>query len=153
MLKQQEALDLIASVKARAPEVVELACRVSLAVRIETELLRQARFRLLPRAGAWVEAELWFCPLVQVRAATSISLLPEVARILRRDLQDAGLLGAAWDVLRRVHRHESESLQLEEEVAYLALTKTDVAMERIDSLFGRALAAIDLPGRAGVPTV
>ena len=58
------ALALVRGFEAISPAAVRLARAVSLAVRVEPELLRRARLALVPGADAGTEADLWFSPLV-----------------------------------------------------------------------------------------
>ena len=75
---------LLETTEKRFPNAVRLARVVSLASRIEPELLRQARLQLLPSLDAGAEADLWFSPLVQSSTPLALTLRPAVADLLRR---------------------------------------------------------------------
>lgn len=122
------------------PDALRLAEVVSLAVRVEPELLRAARLRLLPGVEAGAEADLWFSPLVQSRSPAGIVFHAAVTHLLRRrltenDANDAdgekgGLLSAAWEVVEGAHRHTSPAVLLEERLAWLALSGQDEEVKR-----------------------
>ncbi|HKQ89198.1 MAG TPA: hypothetical protein VJZ77_00845, partial [Blastocatellia bacterium] len=61
-----------------SPDAVQLALLVSLAARVEPELLRAMRLRHLPKVDAGAEADLWFSPLVQASSPLGIVLRPDV---------------------------------------------------------------------------
>ena len=60
------------------PDALRLGELVSLAARIEPELLRAVRLELTPFDAA-AEADLWFSPLVETRTADWIALVPAAA--------------------------------------------------------------------------
>src|SRR5882724_10967403 len=105
----------------RAPAAA-LAEAVSLAIRIEPQLLRKMRLELFPAADAGVEADLWFSPIVESRAPSGIVLQQEAALVLRQRLKEKpSTLEAAWGVIERLHGSISPALFAEERLAYLAL--------------------------------
>src|SRR5262245_58523469 len=68
------------------PEATELARAVSLRVRAEPALVRTLRLGFQPRSGAWIEADLYFSPLVAQRTPDWIVLDAQLAEALRDDL-------------------------------------------------------------------
>jgi len=130
--------------------VAQLAKVVSIAARIEPELLRSARLRLLPAVHAAAEADLWFSEIVASRSARRIVLSPDVASALRQSLaEDQTLLKAARDVVAKAHENAPAVVQLEEEITYLALTGGDVT-EAINAKLMMVLNAIALERRTGL---
>ena len=150
----EEADELIESVSRDYPDAVRLARVVSLAARVEPELLRSARLTLLPEVDAGVEADLWFSPLVQADNPLALMLVPEVEDRLRRQLaQNQQLLNDAWNVLKRVHRDSPPAIRLEEEVTCLLLSDDPHAPMTICQLLEPVVSAIiqqeDRRGLAG----
>src|SRR5260370_37369189 len=120
MHSDEEMLSLLEDVRREDPGAVRLARVVSLAVRVEPELLRHARLVLLPGEDAGAEADLWFSPLVQSDNPLALVLLPEVKQLLQQDLaKNQELLDRAWSVLKEVHRDAPPVIKLEEEVTWL----------------------------------
>lgn len=133
------------------PPAARLARIVSLAARVEPELLRAVRLRLLPHADAGVEADLWFSPLVQSQSPLALAMEPQVVDVLRMQLAaEPGLLHGAWAVLREVHRDAPATLQLEEQITWLALVGTDEALQRIDEVLRPVVAAMVQQDRRGL---
>jgi type VI secretion system protein ImpC len=99
-----------------------LAEAVSLAIRIEPQLLRKMRLDLFPALDAGVEADLWFSPVVESRASSGIVLRQPAAQVLRHRLgEKPSMLEAAWRVIELLHRNISPAIFAEERLAYLAL--------------------------------
>ena len=135
----------------------DLARAASLAVRVESQLLRRLRLALLPGLDAAAEADLWFSPLVGARDSTSFTWAPGVAAILRAELKQRF---AARDPARRpvdpaivrqhvvaAHATASPLVQLEEELAWLAFT--DAPAAAIERALGRVVRAFEHePGAA-----
>jgi hypothetical protein len=133
---------LIKTVGARRPLVVSLGEAVSLAVRVEPQLVRRARLELVPEADASTEADLWFSALVDVGSTTAFMLLPEVAAEFRRRLAtNRDRLEHAWTVTREVHRNTAPAIALEEEVNYLALAEGPESA-RLQERLQRAVVAL-----------
>jgi type VI secretion system protein ImpC len=126
----------------------ELAEAVSLAIRIEPQLLRRMRIELFPSADAGVEADLWFSSVVESRAASGIVLNSEAAELLRHRLKEKPtVLEAAWRVIELLHRNISPALFAEERLAYLALSgRYDEMIELLRSV----IATLVSPHRPGV---
>jgi tetratricopeptide (TPR) repeat protein len=130
---------------------VRLAQVVSLAARIEPELLRQARLKLLPKADAGAEADLWFSPLVQSATPLALVLLPEVSELLRQRLSGSGaLLQQSWNLLKLVHENAPAAIRLEEEVTWKALAGGAEAEQWIEQKLMSVVSAIVNQGRVGL---
>lgn len=105
-----------------SPSAIALAETVSLAVRIEPQLLRKARLDLFPAADAGVEADVWFSQIVESHVPSGIVLRPFAAHALRERLsQRPADLESAWRVVEGMHRGISPALLAEERLAYLSL--------------------------------
>src|SRR5206468_3709185 len=78
------AAALIDELERRNTAAVELALVVSLAVRVDPDLLRHAR--LMVGADAAAEADLWWSDLVAAQNADGFMLVPDVAEELRARL-------------------------------------------------------------------
>jgi hypothetical protein len=119
-----------------APDAVRLARLASLAVRIESHLLRRLRLDLLPDADAGVEADLWFSPLIESRGTSSIVLHQHVASLLREHLaNDRELFEQAYRCTAGAHTQLSAVLQLEEQVTAVALLNRDDGVDEIEEAF------------------
>jgi 1,4-alpha-glucan branching enzyme len=142
---QAAASALIAEERQRDPLVVLLAKLVSIATQIEPELLRAMRLDIMPGAAASVEGDLWFGPLVQGRDPSGLSLLPEVAGLLREELaapDQREVLDQARRVVTESHARHSPLIQLEERITYLAILRTPEALAAMEQDLGRAYAAL-----------
>ncbi|MFJ9736639.1 CHAT domain-containing protein [Streptomyces sp. NPDC101166] len=130
---------------------VQLATALSFATRIEPELIRAVRLRVLPHLDAADEADLWFSDWVAARTPQAISLLPECLPSLRAGLvlqlaDDPGLRRVI-DVVTEFHRDLSPALFLEEQVTWLTLNgDTAAASRQLD----RALHALVAENRTGL---
>lgn len=82
----EEADELLELMKQRNPAQVRLARWVSLAARMEPELIRLARLRFMPGTEPGVEADLWLGPLVETRTPQFIVFWPRIADRLRAEL-------------------------------------------------------------------
>lgn len=124
------------------PNALLLAEVVSIAVRVEPELLRMARLILVPEANAGDEADLWFSPLVEVRNILGFVFYPEVAQILRERLANKiELLNDTWyKLFTKVHENISQALYVEEEITWRALKNP--SDPEIENLLKRTLATI-----------
>ena len=105
----------------RAPlrrETLELATRLSMAARIEPDLVREMRLRLTPWLPAATEADLWFGPLVRSANQSGLVLderyVPHLRRQLARDPRAVKATEALLEARRerqgaphalRVHEH------------------------------------------------
>ena len=141
---------LVKQVGHQHPGVVELARLLSVAARVEPELLRAIRVELTPRLSAGTEADLWFSLLVQSRGHDGVCFLPEVAEVLREQLIGDPRRAHAWNLTCRYHESISPAIRLEEEVTWLALTAEDDPAAAIDELLNRALVALVRDRRPGI---
>ncbi|MBV9958448.1 MAG: hypothetical protein JO360_08505, partial [Acidobacteria bacterium] len=113
-------------------DAVRLGELVSLATRIEPELLRAARLELTPFDAA-AEADLWFSQLVETRTADWITLTPAAARELRSALAtNKSRLAAAHALITEAHSGAPVTIILEEEILWLALTTPPGALQAIE---------------------
>jgi hypothetical protein len=150
-MNQATAQRLIDEFGERSPGGLALARLLSLAVRVEPELMRKMRLALLPAVDASAEADLWFSPLVESYSLLALVLAPEVVDLLRQELAgEPALLGAAWEVIQEMHRNAPPALQLEEEVTWLALSAEPGRTDRIEQLLLSALAALRTDPSDGV---
>lgn len=140
---------VIDTLDAACPDAGRLARLASLAVRVEPRLLRRLRLRFLPRADASTEADVWFSALVAVRDARAFRWAPGAPDVLRATLSEVeGVdLGELRDQIAELHRGAPPLVQLEEEIAWLALR--NAPRSEIEAALGRVLRALqDQPGRA-----
>jgi len=147
----KQAQDLIDDVRSIFPDAVRLATVVSLAVRVEPELLRIARLKLLPEVDTGTEADLWFSPLVQSQNTLAFVLVPEVEALLRQELaQDQTLLRQAWNVLKEVHQKLPPTICLEEEITWLALSNEPDTHSKIEQILQQVITAMVDEKRRGL---
>ncbi len=129
----------------------DLARVVSLAARIEPELLRAARLDLLPRVGVAAEADLWFSEAVQSRTPLAIVLRGDLLDDLRADLAgDPELLDRSWEVLRQVHAAAPAILRLEEELTWLGVRAGVEDPDRLVDGLQSALVSMVEQDRSGI---
>ena len=149
--------DAASELPAAPPDgAVKLATKLSIAVRIEPELLRAMRLTALPTVDVSAEADLWFSRWVRTRGADGIVLLPAVRTHLQERL--AAELAAqmeeerqlVWETLARVHESISPALQLEERVAWLVARYRQAAVGVVDEALRPALRSLVVEGRTGV---
>src|ERR1051325_1359430 len=117
----------------RSPDALRLAEFLSIAVRVEPELLRRARLRLHPGVDAGVEADLWFSPLVQAESPLGLVFFPAVVNLLRNRLAtQKSLLAKSWELISAVHRDAPQVIRDEEEITYLSLAFGQAALDKIE---------------------
>ncbi|MEO5740322.1 MAG: hypothetical protein ABIS29_06985 [Vicinamibacterales bacterium] len=115
---------------ARQPEAAKLARFASLAVSVDTPLLRSLRIALLPGSDAGVEADLWFSTLTESVSSQGFVLDTSVVEQLRQDLAseiadgEQRALNRAAAITKESHHDWPPSLQLEEHVTWLALRRS-----------------------------
>jgi hypothetical protein len=132
-------------------KVLQLARTVSLAARIEPELIRRIRLELHPGLDVSVEADLWFSRLAAARSTRFLVLDADAANALRLELADEPeTLSKAWQIVRVMHAAAPPILQIEEEITYLALTRDPAADEAISRLLAGIVHAITVGDRAGL---
>ncbi len=137
------AASLVEEFERQYPEEIRLAETLSLAVRVEPELLRKARLTLHPGVGAGAEADLWFSPLVESSSARGFVFAPDVQQVLRERLKrDPDRLRAAWELLQQFHPFTPRAVVLEEQVTWLSLSEGAAATPKVDRLLGQAVRAM-----------
>jgi tetratricopeptide (TPR) repeat protein len=105
----------------RNPCSVLLAESLSLACRIEPELLRAARL-LIPGADASAEADLWFSALVESRTADWLVIHPDAALALRARLATRpDRLRVARQLVTEYHQAAPKTVRLEEDILWWSL--------------------------------
>lgn len=140
----ETAQELIEQERAAYPHVVDLARHLSLAIRIESELLRSMRLRAMSRVEAGVEADLYFSPLVQTRDVNAIFLIPEVRERLYRELaQHKDELEVAREVIESAHEAMDAAILLEERVVYHALRDDQAAYGDMQRQLGRMILELE----------
>ncbi|MFJ9940461.1 hypothetical protein [Streptomyces erythrochromogenes] len=111
-------------------EVHDLAVLLSLATRIEPELIRAIRRELLPDLGAVAEADLWFSSWIAARSPGVIAFSPEVLPMLRELLdRDLDAAHRAREIISELHRDISPALFLEEQLTWHSLFGSRQAAE------------------------
>jgi tetratricopeptide (TPR) repeat protein len=138
------------------PGALRLASALSVATRIEPELVRAMRLALFPDLDVGVESDLWFSEWVGLRNPGSVVFLPQVLPVLRAGLRQmldahptpAILAESLWTVISRAHQDLSPALFLEERVTWLAVTGS--AGTEVDDELRQALVALVAEGRAGI---
>jgi kumamolisin len=136
----------------------ELAVPLSIAVRIEPELIRAIRLAVLPHLDVSAESDLWFADdLVASRGPDTIVFRPEVLPWLRAELADrvaasgpADPVRLVGDITARVHASVSPALVLEERVTWLAVARGEDGRAAIEEELRTALLALVEGGRTGI---
>ncbi len=148
MRRRDDAAALVARVEAERPEMVRLARLLSLAARVEPELVRRLRLAFFPRSHAGLEADLWLGPFVRAHDPFGLVFREDVLDVLRRQLAATReVMDRAWAEIEDAHRELAPVLQLEERVTYHALRGDRDAMQR---WLGAAVAALEDDRRGGV---
>jgi kumamolisin len=148
---------VVSRVPGPADGAAELAVLLSIAVRIEPELIRAIRLAVLPQVDVAAESDLWFGDLIGSRGPDSVMLRPELLPGLRGQLADR-LAGSApgdpiWSVgaiTTRIHASASPALLLEERVAWLAAAPGGAGRQAIEDELRTALYALQVQGRTGL---
>lgn len=149
--KADEARAVVDAFGKRSPDALQLARAVSLAARVEPELLRKVRLELLPDIDAGAEADLWFSPLVQSSTPLAFTFLPAIADQLRRDLAESrDSLTRAWLVLSAVHEHSPVAMKLEERVTWTIINGGPTAHDEIEKDLNSVTSAILTQNRTGL---
>jgi hypothetical protein len=136
-----------------------LAQSVSLAVRIEPELLRAIRLRLHPELTVEAESAVWFSPLVEARNPLGFVFRQEALPLLRAALkQDPQRLQRSWEISSMQHRGISPAVALEERLTWRALTEPppgpfwDDWRRDVEQDLQSVLAGLVRQNRAGLAT-
>jgi sugar lactone lactonase YvrE len=126
-----------------------LAAALSVAVRIEPELIRAVRLEIMPTLDVASEADLWFSGWVSARQSGSIVFRHRARRELQATLTE--LLRSAdpqsariWrlgKVIANVHAQMSPALRLEEKITWLAISRGESARDKIEDELRTALSA------------
>jgi DivIVA domain-containing protein len=134
-----------------------LAAVLSVATRIEPDLIRAVRLAALPGLDVGHESEFWFGDLISSRSPDMVALRPALLPRLRAEL--AAILTAAdrdgplyriGDLIAALHADLPPTLRLEEKIAWLAVTKPPGYREAIESALESALRALVDDGREGI---
>lgn len=141
---ESAAAQVAAALAMLSPDAFDLARLLSLASRIELDLLRAARQALLPEADAGAEADLWFSALVEYQAGSTLFLRPDVADYLRQSLQASGRLEDAWHFLTHYRQQAGapDTIQLEERVSYLVTRDGVGAQPAVERELSRVLTTL-----------
>ena len=138
------------------PKALRLACALSVATRVEPELVRLMRLAVFPDLDVGVESDLWFSDWVGLRNPGGIVFSPQVLPFLRAGLRqmlsddpDPHVLAVRiWEVISRAHQNLSPALFLEERVTWLAVTSGDSI--EVEETLRQALVALVSEGRTGL---
>lgn len=118
----QDYLSIISYLEKVNLPVIKLGESISLASRIEPDLLRVLRLETEPELDASAEADLWFSPLVESRTQEWLLLTPPFADILRKRLaKNKTKLIKAHDIITQAHQDVPLSIKLEEEIIWYSL--------------------------------
>lgn len=135
----------------------ELAALLSVAARIEPELMRAVRLTAAPRLGVAAETDLWFGDLVDRRGYGYVVLRPELLPELRAELASllSGELPDApvhrlWAAVEYVHRDRSPALLAEERAVWHAVKGGRDSRQEIERALRPALRALVMEDRTGV---
>lgn len=143
-----------------APGARELAVALSVATRIEPELIRAVRLRVFPLLDAGDEADLWFSAWAAARTPSAMALRPELLPVLRAELAERVATAGPGDTILRlgeivaeVHERLSPALYVEERLNWLDVTGRLVFQdgeEIVGKLLSPALRALVEERREGV---
>jgi hypothetical protein len=110
----------------RSAAALELAEAISLATRVEPELLRSCRLAMLPQSHAAIEADVWFSAIMASRTASYAVLRADAQALLRKRLGDnQDRCAQAAKVLAISHRGSPPALRQEEEITWRAMMDPD----------------------------
>ena len=142
----QPILDLdVKSLYFRNPLAYDLAVYLSLASRLEPEVVRRARNQLIPGSTAAIEGDLWNSAILESRNPSIIVINQEAKKQLQVTLADnKEKLNLAANVLAKIREKidYSEILKLEEQITYLSLRKDGGDQEEIDRILKRVVKTI-----------
>jgi Dyp-type peroxidase family len=141
-----EAAEIIESEKEANACLIDLARHLSLAVHIETELLRAMRLTVMPEAEAGIEADLWFSSLVQARDVGGLVFLPEVRTLLQLELaKHPAELEVAKRVIEAKHCDLDAVVLLEERAVYYALKGDRQSLWEMQRQLGAVVQTLNQP--------
>ena len=128
----------------RPRDLLPLKRTLSLAVRVEPELLRAVRVKLFPALGVGAEAMLWEDADVETRNATGIVFRPDRRQNFQSALAaDPELLETAWEIIEPLHRSISPAIRMEEELAYASLSSAPGSQQRAAEITRRIVATLE----------
>ena len=134
--------------------IEDLATALSVAVRIEPELIRAVRLGVFPNYGVAVEADLWFSDLVRSRGSHGIVFDEDVRHRLQGRLSKLLSRTSPSDpihrvgaIIARIHDHLSPALLIEEKATWHAIRGE---MSAVEEALRPALRAVALERRQGV---
>jgi CHAT domain-containing protein/tetratricopeptide (TPR) repeat protein len=136
---------------------LRLATALSVATRIEPELMRSMRLTVFPDLDVGAESDLWFSEWVVSRSPGGIVLLAAALPVLRAGLRQMlradpssdNPVSRVWQVISHAHRDLSPALWLEERVTWLAVKGGDDRAEIEDEL-RKAVVALADEDRTGI---
>lgn len=136
----------------------ELAILLSVAARIEPELMRAVRVTVAPLLDVSAETDLWFGDLVERRGFGYIVLRSDLLPQLRAELTErlknsptGAPLHRLWSVIERMHRNGSPALFAEERATWHAVSGVGTEAEAdIEHALRPALRALVEEARDGV---
>jgi hypothetical protein len=135
-----------------------LAAALSVAVRVEPELIRAVRLSKFPSLDVGCEADLWFSDVVHAREPRSIvfddaarnELHAVLGEMLREAAPDDPIRDLWDDVISKVHAHISPVLWIEEYITWLAVSQGVGAEAKIEEELQPALDALIREDRTGI---
>jgi tetratricopeptide (TPR) repeat protein len=148
-----DRLDQDADEMQHGDPVLNLATALSVAVRVEPELIRAVRLALFPRIGVETEADLWFSDFVRSQGRSGVVFDTAERRRLQRRLgrwlrqQPDAPVHSLWQIVERVHGDLSPALLLEERVTWLAVSDRP---GEIDDELAPAFKAVAQESRDGL---
>jgi hypothetical protein len=140
-----------------ATPVEELSTLLSVATRIEPELLRAVRLGIAPHLDAGAEADFWFSDVASVRSPRMVSISPAFLSDLRQALAERIAASGPSDPVHRlgdivagVHAALPPALVLEERIAWLSVSTPDPDEAQIDRALRSALRALVQQDQVGL---
>ncbi|MQY13669.1 hypothetical protein SRB5_38190 [Streptomyces sp. RB5] len=134
-----------------------LAVLLSVAARIEPELMRAVRITAAPGLDVAAEVDLWFGDLVEHRGYGYVELRADVLEPLRdtlrtrlREASDEDPIHRLWSVYQRVRSGQSPALRAQEYATWLDVSGGPEASELIEETLQPALRALMTEDREGV---
>ena len=120
------AEEAILSLEKRSPAALELAEAISLATRVEPELMRSCRLAMLPQSHAAIEADVWFSAIMASRTTSYAVLQADASALLRKRLAaKKDRCAQAAKVLAISHQGSPPALRQEEEITWRAMMDPD----------------------------
>jgi tetratricopeptide (TPR) repeat protein len=141
-----EYSDQLKHISRNNPHALELAMVLSQAARVEPELMRAARLKLLPGADAACEADLWLSDLIESKTVLAAAFRPEIVPILRELISEDGIerVKEVWQVISKF-RQEANSpftIVLEEQLINIAMLPKPICLRDSEQLLKRAIKSI-----------